>query len=91
MQHIYRTLLFLYLLVSSPIALLAQAATGELSITVTDPSGAIVKDAAISSDQLNPATGFVLSPTASIARPSPIPVSSYTLCSVRDCKPRQLA
>ncbi len=33
----------------------------------------------ISSDQLHPSTGFVLSPTASVARPSAIPVSSYTL------------
>lgn len=33
----------------------------------------------ISSDQLNPATGFVLSSSASIPRPSPIPVSSYKL------------
>jgi Carboxypeptidase regulatory-like domain/TonB dependent receptor len=33
----------------------------------------------ISSDQLNPATGFILSPTASIARPSPIPPSSFVL------------
>lgn len=47
MQRIYRTLLFLSLLVSSPVTVLAQAATGELSITVTDPSGAIVKDAEV--------------------------------------------
>jgi len=33
----------------------------------------------LSSNQLNPATGFVLSPTATVARPNPIPVSSYTL------------
>lgn len=33
----------------------------------------------LSSDQLNPATGFVLSSSASIARPSPLPVSSYVL------------
>jgi hypothetical protein len=33
----------------------------------------------ISSDQLHPATGFVLSSTASIARPNPIPASSSTL------------
>lgn len=33
----------------------------------------------ISSDQLNPSTGFVLSPSASIARPNPIPTSSFTL------------
>jgi hypothetical protein len=32
-----------------------------------------------SSDQLNPATGFVLSSSASIARPSPIPPSSFVL------------
>lgn len=33
----------------------------------------------LSSDQLNPATGFVLSSGASIARPSSIPASSFTL------------
>ena len=33
----------------------------------------------ISSDQLNPATGFVLSPTATIARPTPISPSSFVL------------
>jgi hypothetical protein len=31
----------------------------------------------ITSDQLNPATGFVLSPTASISRPSPIAPSAF--------------
>ncbi len=35
--------------------------------------------ATISSDQLNPASGFPLSPNASIARPTPIPASSFTL------------
>lgn len=33
----------------------------------------------ISSDQLNPATGFVLSPGVTIARPNPIPASRFTL------------
>jgi len=33
----------------------------------------------ISSDQLNPTTGFVLSSSATIARPSPIPASSFVL------------
>jgi len=33
----------------------------------------------ISSDQLHPATGFVLSPTATIARPTPISPASFTL------------
>ena len=33
----------------------------------------------LSSNQLNPATGFVLSPSATVARPNPIPASSYTL------------
>jgi hypothetical protein len=33
----------------------------------------------ISSDQLNPSTGFILSPTASIARPAPISASSFVL------------
>jgi hypothetical protein len=33
----------------------------------------------ISSNQLNPATGFQLTPTASIARPAPIAPSSFTL------------
>ncbi len=33
----------------------------------------------LSSNQLNPATGFILSPSATVARPAPIPVSAYTL------------
>ena len=33
----------------------------------------------ISSDQLHPSSGFVLSSTASIARPAPIPASSFVL------------
>jgi hypothetical protein len=47
MHRIYQTLFLLFLLVSVPVASFGQAATGELSITVTDPSGAIVKDAEV--------------------------------------------
>ncbi|MBW8870061.1 MAG: carboxypeptidase regulatory-like domain-containing protein [Acidobacteriales bacterium] len=47
MKHLCSVVVAFVLLLSSRSMLLAQAATGELSITITDSSGAVVKDAEV--------------------------------------------
>lgn len=45
MKQLVRTTLLILFLLAAPAVMLGQAATGELSITITDPSGATVKNA----------------------------------------------
>jgi hypothetical protein len=47
MKHLLKATLLFIFLVAAPAITLGQAATGELSITITDPSGAAVKDAVV--------------------------------------------